>query len=287
MNVETWAAHVRDEQLSHGHVRLLDAGDGPPLLLLHGLGGNWQNWLGNLPGLTDRHRVIAPDLPGFGRSEPFRGAVTVPRLSGAIVELLDRLEVPHATFVGNSMGGLLTIETAAAHPARVAGAVLVCSGGIPLTTPRYRLALLPLVRVLNRGLRFRLVRGGLLGNDLTLRALAATVVSDPARISSQRLRAALSDLGAPGLLPTLRGGRAYDARPRARQVSCPTQILWGREDRLLPLRMGEELHRLIPQSRLTVWDRAGHGPMIEYPERFNELVATFADRMPGADHGGL
>jgi len=97
----------------------------------HGLGGNLQSWIANIPTLSARHRVIALDLPGFGRSAPLTEDVTMAGYADATIGLLDRLGVASATFVGNSMGGLLTIEAAARHPDRVDAAVLACSGGIP------------------------------------------------------------------------------------------------------------------------------------------------------------
>jgi pimeloyl-ACP methyl ester carboxylesterase len=128
------------------HIEYVDQGSGPVLLLVHGLGGNLQSWLANIPTLSARHRVIALDLPGFGRSDPLTAGVTMASYADVAIELLDRLGVASATFVGNSMGGLLTIEAAARHPDRVDAAVLACSGGIPLTTWRHRLVILPAQR---------------------------------------------------------------------------------------------------------------------------------------------
>ena len=270
-----WADHLRDEHLSHGRVRLAELGAGPPLLLLHGLGGNWQSWLANLPALSLHHRVIAVDLPGFGESEAFSGSVTMERYADSVVDLLDRLGIDRATFVGNSMGGLITIEAAVRHPERIAGAILACSGGIPLTDRRHRLVLLPLFRAINRLLRPSMVRRWALDHSWTRHALASGVVHRPRQVPPGLLSEALSGLGAPGCVPVLEAGLGYDARPRAPHVSCPTLVLWGREDRLLPLRMGRELHGLIPGSRLVVWDATGHCPMLEAPARFDELVATF------------
>src|SRR5690349_15336436 len=121
----------RDCRLTYGRVRYVDSGDGPALVLLHGLGGTWRNWLPNIPALAAHHRVIAPDLPGSGASDRYGGPVTIERYTDTIIELLDALGIEQATFAGNSMGGLLTIETAVRHPDRVSAAVLVASGGIP------------------------------------------------------------------------------------------------------------------------------------------------------------
>jgi pimeloyl-ACP methyl ester carboxylesterase len=242
----------REAQLSESRVRFVDIGQGSPLLLIHGLGGNWQNWLANLPRLAERHRVIAVDLPGFGQSEPFRGPVSMARYVDAIVELLDALEIAEAAFIGNSLGGILTMETAIRHPDRVSAAVLACSGGIPLTTWRQRLVGLPAFRILHRAMRFREIRRRMLAHPVTRHAIASAIVHDATAIESPRLVAALDGLGAPGVRPVLDAGLRYDARSRAPQVRCPTLIVWGRQDRLLPLWMGKRLHALIDGARMVV-----------------------------------
>lgn len=257
------------------HIEYVDHGSGPALVLVHGLGGNLQSWLANIPNLSAHHRVIALDLPGFGGSHPLTENLTMASYADAMIGLLDRLGVASATFVGNSMGGLLTIEAAARHPDRVDAAVLVCSGGIPLTTWRHRLVILPVGRALNRALRHRPVRHTVLRYPATRRAIASGIVDDTRNVDAARLISALDDLGASTFSPTLQAALRYDARVHAPHVRCPTLILWGRRDRLLPLWMGAQLQELIAGSELVVWDDAGHCPMIEHPERFNELIAGF------------
>jgi pimeloyl-ACP methyl ester carboxylesterase len=268
---------ARDHHLSHGCVRVVDMGEGPPLVLLHGLGGTWRNWAYNLPGLSKRHRVIAFDLPGFGASVPYAGSVTMERYVDTIVELLDRLGIERATFAGNSMGGLLTIETAVRHPDRVHAAILVNSGGLPLTSRRHRFVTIPQARVFHMLMRSRRVRG-VATSSWGRRILGRQLVHDPQAIAPAALIHALTGLGAPGFAPALKAGTRYDARVRAPRVGCPTLVLWGREDRLLPVSTGEQLHRLIPGSELVVWDATGHCPMLEHPLRFETLMATFTTR---------
>jgi pimeloyl-ACP methyl ester carboxylesterase len=254
-------------------------GVGPAVLLLHGLGGNWQNWLGTLPLLAQRHRVIAVDLPGFGASDPLRGGVTVARLADVAIELLDHLDVEAAAFVGNSMGGALTIEAATRHPGRVSDAVLVCSGGVPLTAARYRMVLAPLLLAFNRALRRAALRRKLLAHPGTRRLIASGIVHDAVTVDQRHLAAALAGLGAPGVRSAVRLAVHYDARALAARMRCPTLILWGRDDRILPLWMGEQLRTLIGGADFVVWDDTGHCPMIEQPQRFDELVtAWLADR---------
>ena len=273
-----------DLSLSHGHVRVVDVGSGPALVLLHGLGGNWRNWAANISVLSQSHRVVALDLPGFGCSEPYTGAVTIERYVDTVVELLDRLGIERTTFVGNSLGGLLTIETAARHPDRVGAAILVGSGGIPMTSLRHRLIAIPQARAVNYLLRRPRARRAVARGDRARRLIAGMVFHDPRTIPEDLVADALNGLGAPAFRAVFDAGQSYDARVRAPHVACPTLVLWGREDRLLPVAMGEELHRLIPDSRLVVWNATGHCPMIENPARFHDLVTAFsaetAEKLP-------
>ena len=271
MSPEIWEAN-----LTHGLVRFVDEGHGPVLLLIHGLGGNWQNWQANIAGLARCHRVVAPDLPGFGSSPPYRGAVTMTRYADTIVEFLDVLDIESAIVVGNSMGGLLAIEIAVRHPGRVRGIVLACSAGIPLTTLRHRIILRPSVVALNAVLRGHRIRRAALASPAVRGAIAARIVHRPRQIDPEHLGAALDGLGTASLAPVLRAGLRYDARRQAPKVSCPTLIVWGRHDRLLPVWMGRQLHRMIAHSELVVWDDSAHCPMIEQPQRFNALVDAFA-----------
>jgi pimeloyl-ACP methyl ester carboxylesterase len=276
---------VRETTLRHGPIRFVDAGRGPALLLIHGLGGNWQNWQANLDGLARRHRVIVPDLPGFGGSPAYPGRVTMARYADTLVEVLDELGIDQATFVGNSMGGLLSIEAALRHPDRVTATMLVCSGGIPLTTLRHRAVLRPGALALNTALRHERIRHAALRRPRVRLAIAARIVHRPHRVEARYLSEALDGIGARAFGPVLRAALRYDARPYAPRLNRPTLIVWGRHDRLLPLWMGRQLHALIPNSELAVWDDAGHCPMIEHPARFNDLVANFAGRHPSGSLG--
>lgn len=266
---------ARDVLLSHGRLRVVDIGSGPVLVLLHGLGGTWRNWQANMSALAVHHRVIAVDLPGFGGSELYPGPVTVTRYVDTVVELLDRLGIDEATFVGNSMGGLLTIEMAVRHADRVRSAVLVCSGGIPLTTLQHRLVTIPQARAMNHLMRLRFSRWLVQRSQWVRIFLGARVFHDPGTIPPDLLAAALDGLSAPGFGPAADAAARYDARLSAPAITCPTLVLWGAEDPLLSVAIGREISRLIPGSDLEVWERTGHCPMLEHPARFNERVLSF------------
>lgn len=201
--------------------------------------------------------------------------VTIERYVDTVVELLHRLRIERATFIGNSLGGMLTVEAAVRHPDRVAAAILVSSGGMPLTSRRHRRITIPGLRAIHRVLRSRHGRRAVAVSPRTRRLIARLILHDPSTVPTELVTDALNGLGAQGFGAALRAGASYDARVRAPKVACPTLVLWGRKDRLLPAAMGEELHRLIPDSRLIVWDATGHCPMMENPARFHDVVAEF------------
>lgn len=266
-------------ELDHGRMSLVDVGTGPVLVLVHGLGGSWRNWEANIPALAKDHRVVALDLPGFGQSEPYPGEVSVGRYVDTLVDVLDTLGVEQATFVGNSMGGLFTIETAARHPDRVDAAVLVSSGGIPLTSLRSRLLTIPQARMMSRLLGMRVARWVIRRSRRARLFLGGRVFHDASSVDPDLLTVALDGLGARGFESALAAGADYDGRVRAAKVSCPTLVLWGSRDPLLPVGMGRELHRLIPGSTLEIWDDTGHCPMLEHPARFSNRIVAFAEQV--------
>lgn len=201
--------------------------------------------------------------------------MTIGRYVDTVIELLDRLGIERAMFVGNSLGGLFTIEAAVRYPDRVGAAILVDPGGIPLTSRRHRLLTIPAARTLNNVLRRPRTRRAIAASKHARRLIIGMFIHDPSKMPDEMVADALNGLGMPAFRAVFDAGEGYDARVRAPKVACPTLVLWGREDRLLPVAMGEELRRLIPDSRLVVWNATGHCPMMENPTRFHDAVAAF------------
>jgi pimeloyl-ACP methyl ester carboxylesterase len=125
-----WSAHRRFVEIDGRRVNVVEMGDGPPLLLVHGLSGCWQNWLENIPHFARSHRVIAPDLPGFGSSEMPREEISIAGYARFLEELCDALSIDAAAVVGNSMGGHVASELAIGSPQRVERLMLVSAAGI-------------------------------------------------------------------------------------------------------------------------------------------------------------
>lgn len=134
-----WSQHVHDVTLDGRRVRYADHGEGPAIVLLHGLGGSWQTWLKNIPALACEHRVIAVDLPGFGASQMLPAPADMATHAQVVAALLDELGIASATLVGHSMGGLVALQLVEARPDLVERLVMANAGGIPLGALRLQL----------------------------------------------------------------------------------------------------------------------------------------------------
>src|SRR5436305_10535375 len=127
-----WASHLHDTIVEGRRVRYCDygTGDGPPVVMLHGLGGSWQNWLENIPRIGQQRRVIAVDLPGHGASEMPVEKISISAFGRCVDALCEQLGLGAVELVGNSTGGFTATEVAIQFPSRAAGHVLVSAAGI-------------------------------------------------------------------------------------------------------------------------------------------------------------
>jgi pimeloyl-ACP methyl ester carboxylesterase len=245
----------------HGRrVQLFEGGSGPPLLYLHGAGTFW--WMPVHDLLAHCHRVVLPVHPGFGASEGLDAIETMEDLVFHTVDVLDALGLGRVDVVGLSLGGWLGAELALRHQARVNRLVLVDAAGVR-------------------------VPGVAMGNPFMLPApkVRELMFHDP---TLPVAKAILPDAPPPDRLETVLRGREAAARllwspaqqyrkltSRLWRIAAPTLVVWGREDRLIPLVYGEAYAHGIPGARLEVLDRCGHLPPFEQPERFAEIVLDF------------
>jgi pimeloyl-ACP methyl ester carboxylesterase len=257
-------------------VHYTELGEGQPLLLIHGLGGCWETWLENIPHLARTHRVIAPDLPGFGDSPMPGWEISIQAYGALITELCRVLEIESVPLVGNSMGGFIAAEVTVSEPVLVQKLALVSAAGISHArmrrepaeaAGRMARAASPLLlrsnerAFLRPGLRNRMIRH---------------VVHRPSRLRPELVwEIVQGGLHAPGLVAAIRGLAGYDILERLEDVEVPTLIVWGRNDLIVPVRDGFEFARLIRDSELVVFDDCGHVPMAERPVRFNRLLDHF------------
>jgi pimeloyl-ACP methyl ester carboxylesterase len=270
-----WRAHRRWISSEERQIKVVELGDGPPLVFVHGLGGCWQNWLRNIPAAARHHRVIALDLPGFGASQMPRDAISIPGYAGTITALCHALGIATATVVGNSMGGLIAAELAISHPTFVQRLVLVDAAG--LSTERLHVRSLSALDRAARAVRLsRAVSAPSVAKRPGLRRLALRMVAHhPERLSADLSHAILQGTGKEGFIPALACLPKASIRGRLPEIRCPTLIIWGQQDRLVPLADADDIRRLIPNSQLVVFPDVGHVPMLEEPERFNAELAAF------------
>jgi pimeloyl-ACP methyl ester carboxylesterase len=273
----------------HGRpVTYAEAGDGPVLLLIHGMGGTLENWQEVVEPLARHRTVIAPDLPGHGASAPGGGDYSIGALAAGLRDLLFALGHERATLVGHSLGGGIAMQLGYQFPEMVERLVLVSSGGLgPEVSPVLRAAALPgadLFIAATAGAGQRV--GGALGRGLSALGLrpnadVAEVLRGYASLTDPDRRAAF--------LGTVRsvigtGGQRVDASDRLYLAEAvPVLIVWGARDSIIPVRHGENAHRAIPGSRLEVFEDVGHLPQIEAPGRFIAALERFLRETEPAD----
>lgn len=263
-----------------GHrLAYLDRGEGPPVILLHGLGGAMWHWEHQQDALAAGRRVITLDLLGSGFSDKPDLDYTPQEVLDSFRGFLDALAIPRASLVGNSMGAGLAVAMALSHPERVDRLVLIA--GFPdrvrerLTSPLFRRAVDSRVPIWLAQL------GNWFAGRGTTRHILEEIVYDPSLITPlvvERSYRTRRDWGF--LAPTLKMTRNLALweegfAKRLGEVRHPTLIIWGAEDRLFPPQVGRDLQALIAGSRLEVIPQAGHLPQWERPDLVNPLLASF------------
>ena len=271
-----WPAHLRRTTVGGREIGYVDLGEGEgaPIVFVHGLGGNWQNWLENLPRAAQERRTIAMDLPGFGTSPAPAEEISISLYARLVDEFLEGLGIESAVVVGNSMGGFISAELAL-QSARVERLVLAAAAGISITNARRR-PTRTMFRAAGAISAVALARKRVVVARPRLRHLIlASVMRHPTRMRPDLLLEIMPGSNAPGFFPALDALLHYDFRDRLGEIRCPSLLVWGREDLLVPVRDADEFERLIPGSRKVVFDETGHVPMLERPRRFNDYLMDF------------
>jgi pimeloyl-ACP methyl ester carboxylesterase len=272
------------EAILHGHrVSYRAAGEGPVILLIHGITGDSRQWNEIIPQLADRYTVLAPDLLGHGQSAKPRGDYSLGAYAASLRDLLIVLGHRRASVVGHSLGGGIAMQFSYEYPVFCERLVLVDSGGLgPEVHPLLRAATLPgseLVLPLIAHSRVHAV-GEAIGQALG--RLGLELGHDLAEVT--RGYASLSDAEARhAFLHTLRAvidraGQRVNATDRLYLAQLiPTLIVWGGRDPLIPVEHAAVAHRGIPGSRLEIFDDAGHFPQLEQPVRFARVLIEFLE----------
>ena len=277
-----WRAHQRWITVRGHPVNVVELGSGEPIIFIHGLGGSWQNWLEQLPLFARAHRVIALDLPGFGSSPLTDEEISVPGYVMTVQALLDALEIERVTAVGNSMGGLISAELALAAPERVARLALVSPAGIvPRHFPRQLSKILVFYPLVAGAAEWVSHNAEAAAHRARLRRLLMKTVADhPADIPPALVAEQFRGVGTPGFRLALEALVEYSIQDRLPDISCPTLIVWGEHDHVLPARQADVWAGAIANSRKAVLRETGHVAMLEHPLEFNALFAELLRAEP-------
>jgi pimeloyl-ACP methyl ester carboxylesterase len=221
-----WREHQRWVVVDGRPVNTIEMGaeepkQGQPLVFVHGLSGSWPNWLEQLPVLAKHHRVLSLDLPGFGHSPMPAGEISIPGYGRLLDKLLQERDIDAAAVVGNSMGGFIGAELAAAFPQRVERLVLVSAAGISTfgdpRVARSAPALRRLERIIAAGAAWTASKSDLVARRARLRnATLNLVVRHPSRLSAALAAEQLRGAGTAGFLPALQAVLEYDLREMKR-----------------------------------------------------------------------
>jgi pimeloyl-ACP methyl ester carboxylesterase len=282
-----WRNHVRQIEVDGAKVNFADYGEGAPdkhpVVLIHGLGGCWQNWLENIrPIAATGRRVIAVDLPGFGLSEPPREDISISGYGECVNALCDELDLGEVVLIGHSMGGFTACETAIQFPQRVERVVLISAAGIT-TSDIVQQPVLAGARVLAAlGTRAVAQSRKVVVRKRLRRPLYASFIRYPDLIATDFLFEITQGSGRPAFNAAMRAILSYDFRDRLPDISVPVLIVWGSEDMLVPRSDASQFERLIPRSRKVVLGDTGHSAMMERPETVNELIFEFLDEVHDA-----
>ena len=274
-----WREHQRWIEVAGRPVNVIEMGEGPALVFIHGLSGSWQNWLEQIPVFAPSHRVIAMDLPGFGHSPMPAEKISISGYGRIVDELLDKLDVERADVIGNSMGGFIGAELAIAFSVRVSRLALVAAAGLSVEHQRSEPGLAALRRLENV---LAFYSGWIATRSdwfarraRTRRAVLSIVARHPHRLPAALAAEQIRGSGKPGFIDALDALTDYPIRDRLGDIECPTLVVWGTHDRLVPLRDASEFERLIPHARKVIFEDTGHVPMLERPARFNAELERF------------
>lgn len=259
----------------------VDHGEGPPIVLLHGLGSSMLHWHDVIGPLSANHRVIAVDMPGHGSSSAptARKRYTVHEALVVLDALFSHLNIEQPVLIGQSMGGLIALRYALKRPRNVSALVLSASAGLGKEiSPRIKLLGRPLLgpRIYKGTPKEVLDKWLWLLHDP--KKIPATIVEDFHIQANEGNRRALLYSANEGVGLFGQRRRILLSDKELSSISAPTLIVWGREDDLVPPVHGVRASVLIPNASMQIFDDCGHQPPVEWPKEFCETVLSFLEQ---------
>jgi pimeloyl-ACP methyl ester carboxylesterase len=270
---------IHTTQVKGEHLAYLDVGEGRPVIVIHGFGGSMWQWEHQQVPLSSAFRLLTPDLIGSGLSAKPDIEYRPDEMLDYFVAFMDALNIQRAALVGNSMGAGLAIGMALEHPDRVSKLVLI--DGFPAHV-RERLTSPSIQRALDTPAPSWLASlGNWLFGSLMIESVLKEMVHNPALLTPAVVERSNRNRQRPGVMRPLMTARGTlplwetGYAKRIGQIRHPTLIVWGEEDRVFPIAVGEELHRTITGSSLVRIPNAGHIPQWEQPDLVNPAMIDF------------
>ena len=267
IEIDGMQVHYRDEGITT---------DSVPLVLIHGTGASLHTWEGWVKALKDNHRIITFDLPAYGLTGPnAQGDYSQDYYVEFVEKLLSKLGVKKCVLGGNSLGGGITWAYALAHPERVKKMILVDAGGYPMTSKSvpiaFQLARLPVLSSLFKYVTPR---------SIIEKSIHNVYVHDE-RITDELIDRyydlALREGNRKAFIERMKVSITSDKYLKIRTLTMPTLIIWGQQDELIPLTVGEQFHQDLANDTLLIFKDLGHTPMEEDPENTVMAVKNFLD----------
>jgi pimeloyl-ACP methyl ester carboxylesterase len=256
-------------------VHTRDQGKGPTLVLVHGTSSSLHTWDGWIPELKDSFRIIRMDLPGFGLTGPNRDHdYRISSYVSFIDAFLNKLGITNCYLAGNSLGGEIAWAYALKNPQKVSKLILIDAAGYPLEKlpPVFRLGRIPLLRNLLKVVTPRFFVEGSLKE----------VYGDDSKVTPELVdryyQLALRPGNRDALLARIAVHDEEDCHLQIKDISVPTLILWGKEDKWIPLEYAHRFDADIPRSKLIIYEGVGHVPMEEIPQKTASDVKFFLTR---------
>lgn len=289
---------VRSGFIELGPMRVhhMHGGHGTPVVFVHGLGSSgYMEWRRNLEQISLRHRVYAPDLPGYGRTDKPRVRYTIRYFARFVERYIDNMGLRSVALVGTSLGGRIALEVALEAPRLVRKLVLVNTLGLgrpPIKMTQMAYGLVTIPRVGEAVMRFtrdalswaprkmiRRVAGRYAGVSVDLEQTLDDRYLDDLRemYAAEGFHNAYLSTVRSLVNPRALFGGHHDVTRRLNELRIPVQLIWGAADPLFPLAHAERAQSLIGHAALAVIDGAGHTPQSEQPEEFNRVLHRFLE----------
>lgn len=259
-------------ELGGARIRYRDEGEGPAVVLVHGFASSLEAWATVTPALRERHRVLSLDLKGFGWSDRPDGDYSPEAQARLVLALMDARGIDRADFVAHSYGASIVLQLALIAPERVRRIAIYDGWAYSSQLPAF----------------FHVARAEGFGEAMfaawygeRVEDRLALAFYDRSFVTMELIDSVEAALRRPGTyaaaLAAVRAMHYERLEPRYREITAPTLLLWGREDRVTPLAVGERLARDLPGARLVVYPRCGHFPMIEHAAQSSAELMRFLD----------